>query len=138
MTSSTWTFRTSYPVRACGIDCEKIGRFAKWAGPAGDRPPAFVFSEGEIGYVRTLPDPSFGLCASFCCKEAVYKALGESYDFPECELLFDPARETSEVRLSNEVRSKFRIDEAVAMVRRNPLDDGELIVVVYLCGPGRP
>ena len=129
MTSSRWTFKTSSPVRACGIDCERINRFAKWAGREGEALPRFVFSPGEIGRILALPDPAFGLCASFCCKEAVYKALGESYSFTDCELHVDPAKDTCSVRLSDGVRSAFGIDEAFAVIQRNPLDKDELIVV---------
>jgi len=40
-----------------------------------------------------LSDPAAGLCAAFCVKEAMYKAIGLPYNFTDCEYL--PGRTTS-------------------------------------------
>ena len=39
-----------------------------------------IFSKTEIEKL---------LCASFCCKEALYKAIGTPYNFNECEFFIE-------------------------------------------------
>lgn len=51
-----------------------------------------VFSEKELEHIRTLEDKSLGFCASFCCKEAFFKAVGVPINFTECELFYDPVK----------------------------------------------
>ena len=131
MISSAWSFETSLNLLACGIDLERIDRFHKWAG-GGDNPPDFVFSEREADHVRTLPDPALGLCACFCCKEAVVKALGEPFNLTDCELLPEFNKETNEIHMSLRLRKKYGIARSQARVRRNDLDEQELVVIAYI------
>ena len=133
MISSTWSFKSSLNLLACGIDLERIDRFDKWAG-GGDNPPDFVFSKKETDYVRTLSDPALGLCACFCCKEAVVKALGEPFSLTRCELLPDFFKETNEIRLSPDLREKYGIGRSEARILRSGLDARELVVIAYIFG----
>lgn len=118
---------------ACGIDLERIDRFRKWAA-GEDNPPDFVFSDREISHNRTLPDPALGLCACFCCKEAMVKALGEPFNMTDCELLPDFENETNEIHLGPDLREKYDIERAIARLRRSDLNEEELIVIAYIFG----
>jgi phosphopantetheinyl transferase (holo-ACP synthase) len=132
-TSSTWSFSSSRRLIACGIDSERIDRFRGWASEPA-RAPSFVFTGREIGHACGLADAALGLCASFCCKEAVFKALGGPYDFTDCEFFMNEDEEPARIHLSEGLRSKHRVREALAAVRRERLEAGELIVVAYLLG----
>lgn len=87
MAGDIWTCEVQGRLLGCGIDAEAVGRFRRDLGGQDD-PWEAIFTEREIAHARSLADPAFGLCASFCCKEAVIKALGTSLDYRECELLF--------------------------------------------------
>ena len=127
---STWTFDSPLPLVGCGVDAEQIHRFDKFL--EGKKPWPFVYSPGEIAHHRSLPHPSRGFCASFCCKEAVLKALQHSFHFPDCELFFDPEKTVQPLRFP------------AAFLRQNDLAGGEARIdspvaeemraVVYLFG----
>ena len=133
-TFSTWTCEAPGPLIGCGIDAERISRFLRYtAGEA--HPMPFVFSSREIRYSRSSASPQRSLCASFCCKEALFKAIREPYDFPACELFWDGGA-TGDVRISRAVRRQYDINEAVARVAEVASDD-ELVVTVFLFGPSQ-
>lgn len=83
-------------------------------------------------FYRSLAKPSVGMCASFCCKEAFYKALGEPYHFPDCELFYQETSGTLPVTLAEPLRTAFGIRDAVATVRKGFPCAEELLVAVYL------
>jgi hypothetical protein len=72
------------------------------------------------------------MCASFCCKEAFFKALGEPYHFPHCELFYQGASGTLPVTLAEPLRKACGINDAVAAVREGSPCAEELLVAVYL------
>jgi phosphopantetheinyl transferase (holo-ACP synthase) len=122
---------------ACGIDSEKISRFSSAASDTG-HPFPFVFSSSEISHCRGLDNPSLGLCASFCCKEAVRKALARPYNYPDCEAFFDEHALSIVVRPTEAFLTDFGIDEIRSEVRHNPLDPDEMVVVVSVLGQFTP
>jgi phosphopantetheinyl transferase (holo-ACP synthase) len=91
-----------------------------------------VFSAREIEHARSLDDPAWALCAAFCCKEALTKALGAMFEYPECELLFDPSSERQQPLLAPRLRSEHRIAECAALVR--PWGAGECLAAVTCFG----
>ncbi len=123
------------PLLSTGIDIECIDRFADLEQDPG-HPMPFVFTEQEIAHARGLADPRQGLCASFCCKEALFKALGEPYEFTDCELLWHTDRQSASPTLSPELMARYRIDQVHAKIQPNPLDHRELVVAVVLLRSG--
>ena len=113
------------------MDLERIARFARLAPPEADRWP-LVFSEREIEHARSLADPAQALCAAFCCKEALFKALGTMFEYPECELLFDPTVERQRLLLDARLARAQGIAASSAWVR--PWGEGECLGVVYVFG----
>ncbi|NTU60647.1 MAG: 4'-phosphopantetheinyl transferase superfamily protein [Deltaproteobacteria bacterium] len=110
MTSSTWTSETALRLIGCGVDAERPERFEKLG--AVRKPWRLVYSEREVAHAQGLADPAQGYCAAFCCKEAVVKALEESFPFPECEVFYRED-ETATIRLSDDLaaRSGVRASE---------------------------
>ncbi len=82
-----WSFDCKDSLISCGIDAEIIKRFRKWSGNPED-PPPFIYSEREREHVFSFNDPAKPLCVSFCCKEALFKALARPYNFNKCEMLY--------------------------------------------------
>ena len=113
------------------MDAERVDRFAELAGQMAPWP--LVFSADEAEHHRGLADPAAGLCASFCCKEALLKAVGQPYDLRECELLYDPIALRQSVRVSTELRREFDFDHAWARIIR--VADVELVAALFLFGP---
>jgi len=136
MASYEWSTQTNLRLLGCGIDSEK---FARFAGSAFEEPHPMplVFSRREVAHARTLPDPAMGLCACFCSKEAMFKALGEPYDFTRCELFPDRWGQRAELRLGEELCRQYGIAESSASVRSELEEEGETVVVVYIFGDGR-
>lgn len=134
MTSLTWTYSSSHPLLGCGVDAERIDRFSVLSAN-DDHPMPFVFSAREVAHHRRLETPARGFCASFCCKEALRKALPEAYHFPECELLADDYNDWQDVRLSPQLRNTFHIDHARARIVEIDYGDfRECLVTVYVFG----
>jgi hypothetical protein len=131
MTSSRWISSPPRRLRLCGVDAEKIERFSRLSRAKG-HPMPFVFSAQEMYFCRSLPDPCVGLCASFCCKEAVFKALGRPYDMAQCRLLYRSGQALQPVHVGIALRDEFGLSEARALVRRGRTGSGELVVAVYL------
>jgi len=119
---------------ACGIDSEKTSRFLT-AAQDDDHPFPFVFSSAEIAHCRGLDNPAQGLCASFCSKEAIRKALASPYNYPDCEAMFHEHDRSISVRPSEAFLAEFGIGEIRAEVTHNPWDGNEIIVVVSVFGP---
>jgi phosphopantetheinyl transferase (holo-ACP synthase) len=124
-------FDSTRALAGCGIDCEKISRIASIIG-VDDHPLPFVFSTAEIEHCRKSAAPAQTLCAAFCCKEALCKALRRPYNFTECEAFFDGKSFTIAVRTSEAFRSENGFAELRAAIATNPLDNDELIATVYL------
>jgi phosphopantetheinyl transferase (holo-ACP synthase) len=85
-TSSEWMFKAHLPLVSCGIDSEHVRRFVQWENDTSDFLP-FVFTKRERRHCRGSAE---ALCASFCIKEAFFKALGKPYNFTDCEFLYSP------------------------------------------------
>ena len=99
---------------------------------AEERPLPLVFTEREVRHARTLPDPAAALCACLACKEAVLKALGEAYNFVDCEFFPDMSEGLRPIELADGLRRDRSIGDARAMLRLDQAGCGELIVVAYL------
>ena len=91
-----------------------------------------MFSTREIEHARALDDPARALCAAFCCKEALFKALGAMFEYPECELLYDPACERQAPELGPALSARHDIAACTAWVRL--WGPGECLGVLYLFG----
>ena len=130
-TSSTWSFDSGWPLRGCGVDLERIARFERLAGLDAERWP-LVFSSREIEHARALGEPARALCAAFCCKEALFKALDAMFEYPECELLYDPSSERQAPLLGPALIEQHGIAACRAFVR--PWGEGECLGVLYLFG----
>jgi len=88
MTSSTNRCESA-PLVGCGIDCEAVARFAPMLA-RDEHPMPFVFTRAEVDRARALPSPARALCACFCVKEAVLKALSAPCNLTDCELVLEP------------------------------------------------
>ena len=126
-------FNTSAGLAGCGIDAENADRFARWKRE-GREPSPLIFSTREIGHCASLPDEPGGFCASFCCKEAVFKALGQPFNGPECELFWMPDTEQYSIGLSERLRADYRLSGGRAVVEMHP--PGEFVVQAYLFRDG--
>ncbi len=91
-----------------------------------------VFSARELEHARSLADPARALCAAFCCKEALFKALDTMFEYPECELLFDPDSERQRLLLDPGLVRDQGIVSSVACIR--PWGEAECLGVVYVFG----
>lgn len=123
-------FQANSPLFGCGIDVENISRFDKYT--CSTNPLPMVFTDREIAHISTLEDQSLGLCATFCCKEALRKAIDIPINFTECELLFNPA--------SKQLRPILSLTDATIPVITDctvrffhPQAD-ELLAILYLFG----
>lgn len=113
-----------------GIDAEQAARFARHAGGPSLR---HVFSEAEAARLAALPDPAVALCTAFCAKEALLKALGERYAFPECECRWEPGAAELGLTLSPGLTVRHDVASARAIVRVEFLAArGECVVEVHL------
>ena len=131
MTSSIVSFKKDTTLMACGIDSEHIERFAGF-DPVRKEPSPLIFSKRETEHCFSLVDPSIGLCASFCCKEATCKALKQPFNFDRCELFWNPGQEKYHFNLSEELCKEYKIKEKIAQVELS--EDGECTVAVFLLG----
>jgi phosphopantetheinyl transferase (holo-ACP synthase) len=110
-----WSFDPPGPLLGCGIDSEKISRFEQWR----TTPPtevSLLFARPEIIHCQTQIDPRQGLCAAFCCKEAIAKAIGSLYDFTLCRLLWLPRRRQHSLWLDPELSREYGIGTAMARI----------------------
>ncbi len=92
----------------------------------------FVFTRKERSRCRRLSDPAAGLCAAFCVKEALYKAIGRPYNFTDCEFLPGRGRASGSLAVSRRLALDLRGAVPVAKILR-PVQ-GHVTAVVYLLG----
>jgi phosphopantetheine--protein transferase-like protein len=130
MISSTRRCEPSAPLLGCGVDCEEIARFAPMLA-AEAHPMPLVFTRAEVDHSRTTPFPARALCASFCAKEAIFKAIGGPYDFTDCELFLSPD-DTAELRLSPSLAAEHGIGATEVEIFDVEETDGAVMVVVVL------
>jgi phosphopantetheinyl transferase (holo-ACP synthase) len=126
----TFSFESNHTLIGCGVDSETIARFSSY-GDLSD-PLPMVFSRKEVAYFQTLPDKSLGFCSAFCCKEAVFKALGSPFNFTECELFFTPGRQLQRPVLTFIPQSPTVVTDCTAFFFS--LRAGEQTAAVYLFG----
>jgi phosphopantetheinyl transferase (holo-ACP synthase) len=135
MTLSTWSFETASCLHGLGVDCEKVRRFDNLQNE-GDHPLPFVFSKKEVLHNRSLENPAQGFCMCFCCKEAVFKAIGEPYNFSECEIFPVLEKEHTfspiEISMSTALRNQCGVDRGLCLWDINNVDEQEMVTVVYL------
>ena len=131
MTSSTWISEGPAPLLSCGVDIEDSRRFEEIAREPG-RPMPFIFTERELELARRLEHPAVQLCAAFCCKEALRKALGAPCDFAACELLWPLGDGEGSLELAPSLAAEHGIGAARARIDGDPGEPTELIAAVYL------
>jgi len=118
-------------VLGIGLDAEQVARFEKLA--AGDKPWRHVYSAREAAHLAAQPQAARAFCAAFCCKEALCKALGEAYSFPQFECLYRSGAPGQEFVLAPGLKERHGIDEVRVKIDTQFLDErGEFVVEVYL------
>ncbi len=128
--SSKWTFSSPGKIFGCGIDSERIDRFAdiemsgEWSFP-------FVFSRREYTELQLYSNPRTAFCASFCCKEAVHKVVGEYYNYTECVLRYQPGRRIAPIEFGKEFTQAYTVSHGIAEIVQQP-SAGEITVSVVL------
>lgn len=105
-TSLTWTCNSCVPCVGCGIDSEHIDRFVQWENSKPDFLP-FVFTKSEKSYCKKLSIPAVGLCAAFCTKEALRKALHNPYNFTDCEFFYSDDPKKCRFNISEDLAALF-------------------------------
>jgi phosphopantetheinyl transferase (holo-ACP synthase) len=114
-----------------GLDAEQVSRFEKFA--AGASPWRFVYSPREADHLATQPQVARAFCAAFCCKEALCKALGEAYAFPQFECLYRAGVLEQEFVLAEDLVARHDIANLRVSVDERFLDErGEFVVAVQL------
>jgi phosphopantetheinyl transferase (holo-ACP synthase) len=114
---STWCCEPGGgPVIGCGVDAERVERFRAQTEPGSPSPWPLLFTDREVAHALALPDPALGLCAAFCVKEAVVKALGVPIDYRDCELLFSPPGGVQGIYLNPEFIEEHGISRGVARI----------------------
>jgi len=134
MTSSTRSCEPRPPVAGCGVDCEAVARFAPMLAN-DDHPMPLAFTRAEVDRARRSPSPARTLCACFCAKEALFKALGAPYNFTDCELILD-ADDGAELRLAPSLTAEHGIGSATIKISDIEGADGVVMAVVVLFGTG--
>jgi len=127
--------RTAHAPRGIGLDAEQVTRFDKLAD--GSRPPwRLVYSAREAAHLAAQPQAARAFCAAFCCKEALCKALGGSYAFPEFECLYRPGASEQEFVLAPGLQRRHGIEQMRVKIDEQFLGErGEFVVEVYLIRP---
>ena len=126
------SFEVGAPLLGAGIDAEQIARFQRvLASPAGWE---VAFAPAEISYALGQPEPARALCASFCCKEALYKCLRQPFNYPDCVLHYRPGQRDYELGLSGRLGQELGSARAHAAVW--PEDQGREMVAVVLLARG--
>ena len=123
----TFSFNTSLHLIGCGVDGETIARFSPFL--TEDHPFPFVFSPEEIAHARSLDDPATGLCAAFCCKEAVLKAIGKPINYTDCRFFYEVEKEVQKPVFSASDDFSIIADSQVRIISGSP---GELVAIVHL------
>lgn len=125
------SFELATTLLGAGIDAEQIARFQRLAAtPAGWE---IAFAAAEISHALRQAEPARALCASFCCKEALFKCLRQPFGYPDCVLYYHPGQRDYELELSGQLGQEFRQARAHATVWTE--DEGrEMVAVVLLAG----
>lgn len=76
------------------------------------------------------------LCAGFCVKEALWKALEEPYDLRECEVIVDPKVERAEILLHGELAARLRGMVLEVRIWRDPEEIRAAVLVHDGAAPG--
>jgi phosphopantetheinyl transferase (holo-ACP synthase) len=118
------------PRPGIGLDAEQVARFDKLA--AGVTPWRFVYSEGEARHLAAQPHAARAFCAAFCCKEALCKALGEAYSFPQLECRYVAGARTPQLVVGPQLRERGVRELRVSVDERFLAERGELVAEVYL------
>ena len=118
---------------SCGIDAEKIHRFEPMAAGTADQFP-FVFSGTEIKHCIIQPQPAIALCVAFCAKEALRKAIGVPYNYPDFQVYYKDLCIAPITILDDKVMQEFHICKIETTLMVNPGDPGEVILVLGLFG----
>lgn len=130
MKSSTWKSESASILRGVGVDAERIARFHR-QDPSRN-PLPLVFTPLEIRRSAALPDPSAGLCAAFCFKEALFKALGRPIDPLEAQWLTGDRPDEGEARLGPGLVRELAV-AGVEVLVLFPLPD-ECVTIVHVFG----
>lgn len=128
--SSQWIFSSKRKIFGCGIDSERIDRFAD-VEKSGEWSFPFVFSRREYTELQLLSNPRAGFCASFCCKEAVHKAVGEYFNYTQCVLRYQPGRRIAPIEFGKEFIEAYTVSHGIAEIMPLP-SVGEITVSVVL------
>jgi phosphopantetheinyl transferase (holo-ACP synthase) len=128
---SSWQGESSRPLLGSGVDLERASRFLRYVDPQADIWP-LVFSERELNHARAQGEPASAFCAAFCAKEAFTKAVRTTFEYTECELLYEPGSERQKLQLSEALSAASGIVEAEALVTW-PTPE-QCLVVVYVYG----
>lgn len=123
-------------MKGCGVDAERVERFRAQTAPGAPPPWPLLFTDREVAHALALPDPALGLCAAFCVKEAVVKALGVPIDYRDCELLFSPPDGVQEIGLSPGIVEEHGISGAVARIMYRG-ETRECVAAVMILGRGQ-
>lgn len=102
-------------ITGCGIDTEERYRFNKHIDNINDSDfISTVFSETEIESFKHF-NPSLCTPIAFCCKEAIFKALGNSWttsalSWKDIEIIFEdiPEKKKYKINLTGEAKSMLK------------------------------
>ncbi|OHD59171.1 MAG: hypothetical protein A2096_12420 [Spirochaetes bacterium GWF1_41_5] len=119
---------SSCKIVACGIDTESISRFLPFCRQSIN-PMPMVYSSYEYRLSLHHKNPAVFLCAAFCCKEAVFKALQKPYNFNTCVLGEITENKYHQLQVSDPVFKEANIDKIFARLFLAP---GECSVCVLL------
>jgi phosphopantetheinyl transferase (holo-ACP synthase) len=122
---------STHALLGVGLDAEQVARFEKLA--AGGDSWRHVYSAREAGHLAAQPQAARAFCAAFCCKEALCKALGAAYAFPEFECLYLPGTPEPEFVLAPGFAERHGIEAVRVWIDEQFLSErGEFVVEVYL------
>ncbi len=123
----TFSFNSSHSLIGCGVDGESVTRFTSLVNVP--QPFPFVFSQEETEYIQGLADPAEGFCAAFCCKEAVFKALGKPFNYTDCQFFHEEDKEIQHPVFTTMDEFSRIADCQVRIISTLP---GELVAIVHL------
>jgi 4'-phosphopantetheinyl transferase EntD len=94
-------------------------------------PPGFIFSRKEAAHCQNTGNTLTALCAAFCCKEALFKALKKPFNFDQCELFWNPSDTVHPVFLAGSLVEEFALAESIACVEVYRQKECEAIVYLF-------
>jgi len=117
-----------------GLDAEQVSRFEKLV--VGVKPWRHVYSAREARHLATQPLAAQAFCVAFCCKEALCKALGEAYSFPEFECLYRSGAPEQEFVLAPGLKERHGLEKVRVRIDNQFFGErGEFVVEVFLVEP---